>query len=143
VERSGALGRVLPFVPVAVLMVVIFSASSLEDPRLSNVALIDLAVKKTGHFALFLVLAFALALALEGSLSDTRFAGWALRLAFGVAILFAMSDELHQAFTPTRDPSLVDIGIDSLGAGAGLLVWRQVARWWAQRRSSGPVKSRQ
>ncbi len=38
-----------------------------------------------------------------------------------VGVLYAASDEFHQSFVPGRGPSIVDIGIDSLGVLTGIL----------------------
>jgi len=44
--------------------------------------------------------------------------------ALGVVFLYAISDEVHQAFVPTRQASTADVLIDTLGGGAGLvLIW--------------------
>ena len=126
--------RVAPWLPVLAWMALIFSFSSLREPRFAQAALLDLAVKKVGHFCLYLVLAFGLAFALERSLAGTSWARRSLRLALLLAVAFAISDELHQVFTPTRDPSPIDVGIDSLGALAGVALWRLVGQWWGARR---------
>jgi hypothetical protein len=133
--------RVLAFLPTGLWMALIFSFSSVQEPRFSSVGLTDLAIKKAGHFALYMVLAFALAFALDRSLAGSRFGRWTLGLALGVAILFAVSDELHQVFTPTRDPSLADVGIDAVGAIVGLWAWRQLRRWRGRRSVQSRVKS--
>ena len=39
-----------------------------------------------------------------------------------ICVLFAMSDEFHQTFTPGRDGNITDVLIDSLGAAIGMLV---------------------
>jgi VanZ family protein len=49
--------------------------------------------------------------------------GWQLRpafLAFGLTILFAVADEIHQAFVATRFAKITDVGLDGLGALGGL-----------------------
>lgn len=38
-----------------------------------------------------------------------------------VGVLYAASDEFHQSFVPGRGPSIVDVGIDSLGVLTGIL----------------------
>ena len=38
-----------------------------------------------------------------------------------VGVLYAASDEFHQSFVPGRSPSIVDVGIDSLGVLTGIL----------------------
>jgi len=39
-----------------------------------------------------------------------------------LAILFSITDEFHQSFVSGRHPSIVDVGIDSIGAGLALLL---------------------
>lgn len=46
---------------------------------------------------------------------------WAL--AAGVTMLFGIADELHQAFVPGRDPSVLDWLVDAAGAVAGVAFW--------------------
>ena len=43
------------------------------------------------------------------------------RLPLLLCILYALTDEIHQSFTPRRDPSLRDVGFDLLGAGLAFL----------------------
>ena len=54
------------------------------------------------------------------------------RFAVGAAILFAVSygalDEVHQAFVPGRQPSLLDVLADLAGATSGALLWAWIAR---------------
>lgn len=42
-------------------------------------------------------------------------------LAFGLAVLYAATDEFHQLFVPGRSGQLRDVGIDGLGALLGVL----------------------
>jgi VanZ family protein len=48
-------------------------------------------------------------------------------LAFLIAVSYGLSDEFHQSFVPNRDPSLVDLAIDALGAATalGVIAWRK------------------
>lgn len=88
-----------------------------EDP------LLNLLLKKTGHFVAFGTLAWLYARALRGQgITQTR-AFW---LAWGLTLLYALSDEFHQSFVPGRHPALTDVLIDSLGAATALLLpqWR-------------------
>ena len=45
-----------------------------------------------------------------------------LACAWLVAALYAVSDEIHQYFVPERACALMDMGIDSAGAAAGVLI---------------------
>ena len=42
-----------------------------------------------------------------------KHAGW---LAIAIVVLYAMSDEWHQTFTPSREGTIRDVIIDTLGA---------------------------
>lgn len=52
-------------------------------------------------------------------------------LAGTIAVLFAVSDEFHQTFVPTRDGTLSDVLIDSVGVGLAMLFF------WSRLRPSG------
>lgn len=74
----------------------------------------------------------------NGSLTPARAWSWPLaRLAMCVAALYAATDELHQAFVPSRTGSAIDVLIDSAGAILGVIalyrwgIWRQ---WWPANR---------
>jgi VanZ family protein len=51
------------------------------------------------------------------------------RLVVLLAMLYAATDELHQAFVPNRQSSVVDVLIDTLGAVLGLILLRGFGRW--------------
>lgn len=75
--------------------------------------LFDLVLKKVGHAVLYAVLALLWAWALKGEALPW---GRRAQLAAAAAILYAIFDEFHQAFTPGRHPTIIDVGIDSVGA---------------------------
>ncbi len=54
----------------------------------------------------------------------------AVILAVLMAVLYAATDEFHQSFTPGRNPSPVDVGIDAIGAAVGATAsgWFQALR---------------
>jgi len=92
-------------------------------------------IRKGGHMAEYGVLALLIWRARrrpaksEARLWVWRDAGWALALA----TTYAVTDELHQAFIPSRTGSGWDVLLDAGGAAAGLLLlwglghWR---KWW-------------
>jgi len=45
-------------------------------------------------------------------------------IALGISCFYAGLDEIHHAFLASRTGSLIDVGIDSLGAIIGLTLWR-------------------
>lgn len=96
-------------------------------------------VRKTGHVTEFAILAILVSRALRSGAKNAP-ARWNWRvatLAFVITALYAVSDEIHQAFVPTRQGSPLDVLIDSCGAAAGLaLMWL-----WERRNRSGKAKT--
>lgn len=77
-----------------------------------------------------------------GYLLSMAFANTGLRRSIGLyAFLFTMlygaSDELHQVFVPLRDPSLLDVSADALGALLGMFVFHSIAN---PDHNAGPVR---
>lgn len=87
----------------------VFSAQSKND--IPAFGAWDFLIKKSGHMLEYAVLAWLWHRALGGHKV------WA---AWGLAVLYAATDEFHQAFTPGRHAQLADVGIDALGAAIGL-----------------------
>ena len=102
------------WLPVVVWAAVIFTLSSI--PSLSTgLGTWDLILRKCAHATEYAILAVLLVRALERE---------APALALGV--LYACSDELHQAFVRGRHASPIDVAIDTLGLLVGLAVWRRI-----------------
>ena len=78
-------------------------------------------IRKSAHFVEFFVLgALAYWASRRGRLPPWR-AAWMLQ-ALALAVVYSLVDEAHQAFVPSRTPSLYDSGIDSLGAAASQII---------------------
>lgn len=78
------------------------------------------------HFTEYLILGLLLCHAVSASTSLSPRA--ILLVALIVASLYGVSDEIHQAFVPTRQPDVVDWLTDSLGAGVALLLFTGARR---------------
>jgi VanZ family protein len=110
------------WLPVLLWMGFIFVMSS--QPTLPFVLnkTVDFVTKKAGHVIEYGVLAFLLWRAISqdrGASTPLSFGG-----AFGLSLLYAISDEFHQTFVPGRTGRLTDVGFDALGALLALaLVW--------------------
>ena len=99
------------WVPVLVWAAVIFAFSSI--PHLSTgLGTWDTILRKGAHITEYAVLGGLLYRALNRE---------ALALAAGIA--YAATDELHQHFIRGRHASPVDVAIDAVGVGVGMLVW--------------------
>ena len=86
-----------------------------RQPYLDRAGLI---IRKLAHFSEFALLGGLLLAYIWLGRSDARLRP-ALLPAWGVAALYACTDELHQMLVAGRGPSAIDGGIDSSGALAG------------------------
>lgn len=115
------------WLPAIAWMTLIFWFSSQSElPRPAN-DLLNLLLRKTAHFGVYAVLALCYHWALG---SDTLIPAGNHRrrlIALLLAVLYAISDEYHQAWTPLRRPSPIDVLIDSAGAATAL--WLAPSLW--------------
>jgi VanZ family protein len=93
---------------------------------------VQVVVRKIGHLSGYAVLGILVWRAWNRGM----FRNWNLRAALVVestCLLYAISDEFHQSFVPSREASPVDVLIDSAGAAVGLfIVWaigKTRAKW--------------
>ena len=98
-------------------MAVIFVLSSQSGLRVSEDADVERPLRVTGHLLAYATLAALLLVALS----------WGRRprlrdvlIAFGLAVIYALTDEFHQSFVPDRTGRLDDVVTDMIGAGIGL-----------------------
>lgn len=101
------------WLPPLVLAGIIFKLSSGTVPKASEVFWQDFAAKKIAHVLIYGMLAILIYRALvAGGTSRKQAALWAILLA----ILYGISDEVHQNFTQGRESRTRDVGFDGLGA---------------------------
>ena len=86
---------------------------------------IDLLIRKLGHFSEYCILALLLMRALNAEFAEQS-AKSRINWSIALIVIYAVSDELHQAFVPSRTASPWDVLIDSLGGMCGT--------WWFHRR---------
>jgi len=100
----------------------------ISDESVRNVQTV---VRKGGHVSEYAVLACLLWRARRRPIrNDPRPWNWSeAGFALGVAALFAVSDEMHQAFVPSREARVGDVCFDATGAALGLLALRGAGRW--------------
>jgi VanZ family protein len=103
-------------------------------PHLSEdtVHLIVLLARKGAHLTEYTVLALLLWRALRKPVkNDSRPWNWReARLALLMVAFYAASDEFHQLFVATRDATVRDVLIDTVGGAAGLLaLWFLGFHW--------------
>jgi VanZ family protein len=104
------------WLPVVVWAAVIFAFSAV--PSLSSgLGGWDLLLRKLAHLTEYAILGALLLRATRGP--------W---LALACAALYAASDEIHQHFVEGRHGAPLDVAIDTVGALAGIVAWRTLAR---------------
>lgn len=122
------------WLPALAVMAVIFVLSSQSGLRVSDDADVDRPFRVAGHLLAFGTLAACLLLALSwGRRPRLRDAA----IAFGITVLFAISDEWHQSFVPDRTGRLDDVVTDTIGALIGLAVAWTALTLAAARRERG------
>lgn len=71
-------------------------------------------IRKTGHITEYFILGLLFFRAFRGESLQTWCLRWAINAIIGV-VLYALSDEFHQAFVATRTASIFDVSIDLAG----------------------------
>lgn len=105
--------------PTVLWMALIYYLSSEHAVVASAVQWQDFAVHKGAHVVIYFILAIWIYRSLKFT---TKLTG--TKLIFWTALLttaYALTDEFHQSFTPTRTPALRDVIIDAAGSAAGAL----------------------
>nr|BAL57215.1 phosphotransbutyrylase [uncultured Chloroflexota bacterium] len=115
-------------------MAAIFFFSSFPADELPYFGLWDLLLKKSGHLAGYAVLGALFLRSWEDlGIRMKR----AISLALLAAVVYAITDELHQSFVPGRHASMVDVLIDGIGSAIGLLALHFLRKW--RRKMDGPL----
>lgn len=108
---------ILTWGPTLTCAVLVFVSSQLQGlPTVDQVPFSD----KVAHLVMYSV--FGATLAWARYYGRMKTSSWAL---LGWGAVYAALDEFHQAFVPTRDPSLADLGADLVGLVLGyhILSW--------------------
>jgi VanZ family protein len=116
------------------ILEVLLSAPFLPDLTVSLDRL-NFGIRKTAHFTEYAVLALVGYGAVAIGWQQTR--RQSLRLALVGAILFAIADEWHQRFVPSRTSTPQDVFIDIAGASVVVVM---MALWRADTVPQGDIK---
>lgn len=124
---------IISWVLVAAVMIFIFLMSSANAETSSDISnsllmrIIELTgldisshfIRKAAHFSEFAALSFLLSNAVFATFNTKK----ATLIAFPLACLYAVTDELHQLFSDGRACSVKDMLIDSSGALLGAIIF--------------------
>jgi len=103
--------------------------------RDESLAVFHLLVRKAGHLTEYAVFATLAARAFRASSHDLLRRHW-FWVSLLLAIAYALTDEFHQCFVPSRTASIYDCLIDSVGALIALTII------WLRHRKPGPDSPR-
>jgi VanZ family protein len=94
------------------------------DPQISfaTIAAIHFALRKLGHLTEYAISAALLWRALRRGTHLQAKMSILFLLAWLAAAIFAVTDEFHQSFVPSRTASAIDVMIDLCGAMIGLII---------------------
>lgn len=104
---------VLYWVPVIVWAAAIFALSSVPSGTASEIDWQDFIIKKAAHVFVYFVLTGLNYRALLSTGVDKRKAVW---ISILTSVVYGYTDEVHQSFTPGRDPRIRDVVFDTIGA---------------------------
>ncbi len=107
------------YLPPILWGIVIFFLSAQSSLPSFSTSLTDFIFKKCSHIFVYAVLYFLTYRAVNFRRPASKVKNW--RLPLLLCILYATTDEVHQAFTPHRSSSIRDVGYDFLGAGLAFL----------------------
>jgi VanZ family protein len=97
----------------------VFGFSSNPTGKVSPDYWTDFVFKKTAHVVEYGILTTLIYRAMINSGVSKIKAGY---FSIIVAVLYAISDEFHQSFTPTREPTMRDILFDAIGSVSSVYV---------------------
>lgn len=160
--EQTALNRVVRWLPAVAWMTCIFSASTgamsaahtslYFEPLMrwlfpgisqQSIGFWHFMVRKAAHVSEYAVLAVLLRHAIRQAFPDPRNRDYwkTAGVALVLAALYAATDEFHQSFVPSREGSVVDVLIDTVGAACGLAVlagFDTIRLWLRSRRRELP-----
>lgn len=95
------------------------SIQALEKEQKENVLQrIESIIRKIAHFSIYTVVG----LLLMGIMSTYKLKeNHRIGISFVIGMIYASSDEIHQAFVPARTAKITDVMIDSMGVLLGIL----------------------
>ena len=115
-QTSGSLSRKVTEFVIEILAKVKYMDFELKSLYIEKLHPI---VRKLAHFSIYAVVGFSImGFMCTFDIRDI----FKVISSFCVGATYAISDEIHQYFIPGRGPSIIDVGIDSLGVLTGIFI---------------------
>jgi len=106
------------YLPVLVWAGLIYFFSAQSSLPGFDIVAYDYVFKKLSHMTVYGIFYFLVYRAININKPRTQ-ANW--QLPFIITAVYAIVDEFHQVFTPSRHPSPLDVGFDLIGASIAFL----------------------
>ena len=84
-------------------------------------------IRKLAHFSLYTVVGFLLMSLLSTYKLKQKNK---IYMSFGIGLMYAISDEIHQSFIPERTPMISDVCIDTCGVITGIIILLVIQFIW-------------
>lgn len=108
-EKSGSISRKIT---EAITKHVSWIQEMEENEKQDTLKKIEKVVRKLAHFSIYTALGMVtMSLMCTYDLKQKK----RIFSSFGIGFLYAISDEIHQSFVPSRGPAVTDVLIDSCG----------------------------
>ena len=105
--------------------VIIETVEKVAPQKEFNLSRLNHIVRKNAHFFAYLVLgALILNILKINGINGYK----AVLIALSIAIIYAISDEVHQLYVPGRGGQIKDVIIDSAGAMVGIIIYKGLYR---------------
>jgi len=102
------------WLPAVIIMLFLFTSSSLPGASVSAVKFVDAIAHKTTHIILYIILCLSFYRAVKNPFMSVL-----------LTTLYGAFDEFHQFFTFTRSGNVTDLIIDSMSAiFVGVILWK-------------------
>jgi VanZ family protein len=113
---------IIYWLPVILWGLVIFNFSSAPAIATTPVHWQDFIIKKCAHLTEYAIFAMLLYRAFRSWGVEKKTAGL---YAIFICLAYGATDEFHQTFTPTREPTIRDVTIDTAGGIIGIfIIWK-------------------
>ena len=121
-ETSSGLSRKVTNFVVEIIP----SIKNMPEPEKENVVdRVESIVRKIAHYSIYTLVGILL-MGLMSTYKIKEFDRIAVSLIIGV--IYASTDEIHQAFVPGRGPLVTDVILDSMGVLTGIFIFMLVVK---------------
>ncbi|MBD7963202.1 VanZ family protein [Fictibacillus norfolkensis] len=96
-----------------------YAGDEISIEALGAAHFLEFFIRKAAHFFTYFVLGFLMYRGLNHYFLNNRLTSL---ISWFLTILYAISDEVHQGFTPNRSPHIEDVMIDATGGLVGILL---------------------